>query len=610
MAVTTVKASSSTWVQQSAPAANKATATYLTVTEGTSIGARAYLYVAPSIPAGAVVSAASLTIYATALGAGSWGNATLTAVTSRVADSQKTWNNQPTLGTVGAASPTTLSPGATTDVQPLVFDLTATVQAWVNGTANFGVQLRNSGATGKAVYSARSAHPPILTVTYTLPPDTPHNLMPAGVVSMSKPIVQFGPYGDPDGDALQAVQVQVAPSPSSFGAPTFDSGMVTATSPALDLSSTAFTGFSGTAQYWRAAVKDSSGAMSAWSDPVSVTVTAKPSVTFSSPSSGSPHVTEVTPQIVWSASGQTSFQCQILDATTNAVLADSGRVNSATGQWGVPAGVINAAGSYIAQVDVYDVTRSPSPNDPIYTRATQAFTHVPGAGTAPTAVTVTNGLDWPGQVIVQCTETTAPDYFTVYMDGKPILSQVTPGSALVSGTTYQFIVDTCPSGPHTFQVDAVTTGVATAASTAVNFTNQVNSIWLGDPARRLWARISGLATADSWAMKDDVVVTSPIDGTIPQQIIRGMKGVSGTCTGTVSEKVGATLTVAQVEANLMAMKGMPQNTLRLVVGDMNIPVKASNISVTPNSGHTSQSARRNVSFDFFQCAELPFSVSL
>jgi hypothetical protein len=586
MATTTVKASSSTWVRKIAPAANYASSSLDYITENTTYTARGFIYAAPSIPAGSVVSSATLTVY---LGACThWGALSLTQVTSRIADSLKTWNRQPTIGTVGAGAAATVSPGSSTEAQPVTFDVTAMVQAWVNGTANFGWEVRNSD-TGSPTsigrygfYGARSAHPPVLTVTYASAPDVPHNLMPAGIVSVTKPIVTFGPYGDPDGDALQSVQVQVAAAPTSFGTPTFDSGALTATDPSLDLSTTAFAGFSGTTQYWRARVQDATGTNSLWSDPVAVTVTAKPTVTFSSPSVGSPFVTESTPQIVWTAAGQTSFRAQILDAATLAVLADSGRVSSTVGQWGVPANVIQPAGSYVAQVDVYDVTRSPSPGDTIYTRQTQAFSFTPGATATPTGVTVAPGPDWPGQVIVQCTDATAPDYFTVYLDGKPVLAQVQPGTALVSGTLYQFVIDNCPTGVHTFQVD---------------------------PVRKLWGVIHGVASTDQWAMKDNVTVTQPIDGTIPQQIIRSMNGIAGTCTGTLSNKPGI-LPVTQYEANLMALKGQPQNTLRLVYGSKNIPVKVSNLSVTQASDSSIDNPRRNVSFDFFQCGELPFSVSL
>lgn len=613
MAVATVKASSSTWVRKIAPSSNFASSSFDYITENATYTARSFIYAAPSIPAGSVVSSATLTIY---LGACThWGALSLTQVTSRIADSQKTWNRQPTIGTVGAGAAATISPGSSTEAQPVTFDVTAMVQAWVNGTANFGWEVRNSD-TGSPVsigrygfYGAKSAHPPVLSVTYTSPPDTPHNLMPAGTISITKPIVTFGPYGDPDGDLLQAVQVQVAATSTSFSTPTFDSGAITATDPSLDLSTTAFSGFSGTTQYWRARVQDATGAWSAWADPVAVTVTAKPTVTFSSPSVGSPFVNESTPQIVWSATGQTSFHMQILDATTLAVVADSGRVPSATGQWGIPASVIEPDGSYTAQVDVYDVTRSPSPGDPVYTRQQQPFTFTPGATVTPTSVVVASGPDWPGQVILQCTDTTAPDYFTVYLDGKPVLTQVSPGEALVSGSTYQFVIDHCPTGQHTFQVDAVTAGVASAPSAVVTYNNVISGIWIGDPTRKLWAVIHGTASTDQWAMKDNVTVTQPIDGTIPQQIIRSMNGLAGTCTGTLSNKLGM-LPVAQYEANLMALKGQPQNTLRLVYGSKNIPVKVSNLSVSQASDSSANNPRRNVSFDFFQCGELPFTVSL
>lgn len=614
MAIATVKASSSTWVRQVQPSTNYASSAALWLGENTSDGARGFIYCAPGIPTGSVVSAATLTIYLQA--APSWGALSLTQVTSRIADSLKTWNRQPTIGTVGGGAAGTVTPsGASTDAQPVTFDVTAMVQAWVNGTANYGWEIRNAGTTAHPIYSAHSAYAPVLSVTYTSRPDTPHTLMPAGTVGVTKPFLQFGPYGDPDGDALQAVQVQVAASATGFSSatglatPTFDSGAIATGTPALDLSTTTFTGFTGTAQYWSARVQDATGAWSSWADPVAVTYTAKPTPVFSSPSTGTPYVFESTPQVVWTASGQTAFRLQILDATTLAVVADSGHVASTVGQWGIPAGVIQPDGSYVAQLDVYDITRSPSPGDPIYARITQAFTFTPGATVTPTGVVVGNGPDWPGQVLVQCTATSAPDYFTVYLDGKQVLAQVTPGEAILSGTTYQFTIDHCPTGTHSFQVDAVTAGVSSAPSDAVLFENVISGIWLGDPARKLWAVIRGTASTDQWSMKDNVTVTQPIDGSIPQQVIRSMGGLSGTCQGTLSNKI-TSLPVATHEAALMKMKSEPQATLRLVYGSKNIPVKVSNLSVSQASDSSADNPRRNVSFDFFQCDELPFTVSL
>lgn len=282
----------------------------------------------------------------------------------------------------------------------------------------------------------------------------------------------------------------------------------------------------------------------------------------------------------------------------------------------LPAHTLVPGGSYIAVVRAWDVARSPSPGDPVYSEVQQTFTFLPGATATPTSVTASAGPDWPGQVIVQCNAATAPDYFTVYMDGQPKLTQVTPGSAVVSGTLYQFVIDHCPTGPHTFQVDAVTAGVASVASAVVNYTNVISGIWLGDPVRKIWAMMtSGSdASVDSITMSDAATLVPTIDGTIPQVVVRGMNGLGTNGTPLsckLSSKAHAGVSsVEQRAANLMKLKSSPRTTLRLVIGPYNIPVKVWNLSVSPSTLHSAQASWRNVSFEFMQVGEFPFKAIL
>lgn len=609
MPVASVRASSSTWVRETAPNTSYATSQQLSIAEGpTGHRGRAFLYFAPKISTTAVVSSAILTIYLVGPSS-SWGAVSVRRCTTRIADANKTWNNQPSVGGV-QGTPVTPS-GTVADGTAITFDLTSLVQQWVAGNLpNYGIEIQNAGSTPENIYGALTAHPASLQITYATPPDTPHNLAPNGVAGLAKPTVTFGPFTDVDGDSLQAVQVQVASTSTGFSTPTFDSGWVSSTVPQLDLSTTSFAGFTGTAQFWRVRVEDASGQVSAWSDPASVTYVAKPVPVLSSPSAATPHVFEATPQIVWSSTSMTSWKVQILDGTTRALLADSGHVAGTVGQWGVPANVIQPGGSYIAAVYTWDQNRAASPGDTAYGYTEQAFTFTPGTNPAPTGVTVTQGTDWPGQVLVTWSDAAAPDYFTVYMDGKVVTANLAPGTALVSGTTYRAVIDNCPNGAHTFQVDAVTSGVATVASTAVSYTQNVLGVWLGDPVRKIWVQFEDTQQSpDQWIMADQASITPTIDGLTPQLIIRGMGGLAGTCAGLlVASEVSAT--AATSEANLMLLKGTPQATLRLVAGDVNIPVKAYNISKGPASISSAAVPVRTASFSFFQCDEFPFKALL
>jgi hypothetical protein len=65
-----------------------------------------------------------------------------------------------------------------------------------------------------------------------------------------------------------------------------------------------------------------------------------------------------------------------------------------------------------------------------------------------------------------------------------------------------------------------------------------------------------------------------------------------------------------MEADLYAMKETPEATYRLTLGDINIPVKVSNLSVGPAPDSSDQNIRRIASYSFFQCGEFGWTPRL
>ncbi len=94
-----------------------------------------------NIPAGASVNSATLTLCAVMVG--SQRTYEVRRVTQTWGEASVTWNNQPTAAAAATASATTpLTPGCMT------WDVSADVQAWVNGTGNFGWRVNDRSEDG------------------------------------------------------------------------------------------------------------------------------------------------------------------------------------------------------------------------------------------------------------------------------------------------------------------------------------------------------------------------------------------------------------------------------------------------------------------------------
>ncbi|MGI8682077.1 MAG: DNRLRE domain-containing protein [Mycobacteriales bacterium] len=226
----TIRTGSDTFVSSTHPSTEYGSADRLLVDSGSAYGLT-YFSVLPAVPRGATVTSATLRIRQFRAWPG-----TRTMLVRTVQEAWKAtranWNNKPAAAGLPVSSVTKTGSG---DGDAWDFDVTADVQAIVNGARNFGWRLSTDDTTPRYVRGfTAAAWKPILIVDYAVTPDPPGDLSPAfGAVSVDKPVLQFGYSATL---ALSSVQVQIDPA-GNFTAPAWDSGEVATTSAQLDLAS-------------------------------------------------------------------------------------------------------------------------------------------------------------------------------------------------------------------------------------------------------------------------------------------------------------------------------------------------------------------------------------
>ncbi len=178
-----------------------------------------------SIPAGATISSADLTLYGLNHNPSSGSNACwLDRCTQDWTETGLTWNNQPTITTSGRKS----LPQSTSSSQNYTVDITDFVQGWISGAfSNYGVRLKlqtelkyRSMEFASSDHTTSSKHPKVV-ITYTtteknhvaryLPNQAWSN--PSTLPTTSKEVSQkLKDYRDLQGRPLQAVSMEASPT--------------------------------------------------------------------------------------------------------------------------------------------------------------------------------------------------------------------------------------------------------------------------------------------------------------------------------------------------------------------------------------------------------------
>jgi hypothetical protein len=612
--VTIVRSGLDAYVLSAYPNANYAAATRLRLD---STEAESFVFFKSPVPVNGSYTVTSAVLrFRTAVALG--GSVTVSA--QRVAASYKTrlltWNNKP--GVVGSVVSQTIS-GPTTDTW-WELDVTAHVQAIANGSPNYGWKLTTTSTSLLRLFSLNAAqYKPTLVVEYTDKPEKPGMLTPYGglAVGIPKPVVRFS-YSDPGGDdGLDAVQVQIDAGNNFVSGIDFDSGWVTAATPELDLSATAYGGLSdGATTYWRVRVRDEAGGISDWSDVASFSRDDKGTLTITNPAApASNYVDEFTPPIAWTFTGETqkAFRVRVGLASKPGVWRyDSGKIVSASTSHTLPfryngRRILMDDHNYVVEVRVWDTKdRVGVP----YVQAQRTFAmNYDATVTAVTSLTATQPTIAPW-VTLQWQRGTMPDEWIIIRDGEVIEREDVAADLFVSGTTYQFIDRTARGFvAHTYKVRAVVTHKTASSSPTVTITPVCKGFWLSNENGSLQVLLHG-TDIENMAYGEDAATHVAIGADSATRIVAGMRGIEGTFVGTIYSTENPTRTWDAHKQDLLQMKASPSTTYRAAFGDENIPVLLGEVSVSPAKDATPGQYSLRASVAFWQNGELPFEAEL
>lgn len=602
-----------TWAGSAEPGATHNPEAVLRVATGAQ---ETFVFLNPAVPLGSSVQSAKLQLYAK--GASS-GSRTLSCrrITGDWRARDLSWSNRPA---VAASDTDTEAINVLADQDLIEFDVTADVALYAAGTPPRGWRIQTTGASHKFYSFQSGVRSPVLVVTYSLRPAKPTGLMPAGLVGVSQPTLQW------NRGAGDQASYRVQADPASNGTtPAYDSGVQTSTLPQHALGGTAFAQLpsDGSVTYWRVQVTNAAGQTSDWSDWMQITRDNKGTLTITNPATSPNNIVwEPTPPILATFTGETltAFEVAVTPASDRAnVRYDSGKVPGSSISHTLPelgrdgARLLVNSGSYSLRVRAYDAKvrqGSAAAGDEPYVEAWRDFTMSDdGTVTGVSGLTVVQDGSTPVAVL-EWTRATAPDSFVVLRDGVPLKASLLPADALVSGTTYRYRDATAkPATAHVYTVKAVVAGKQSNNSASATLTGgtKVEGTWLYDPETSRYIVASGIAVGD-WQHTEIGATFLPLGARAGFRITQVLGGLSGSFDGLVVERTWRT--VLQMEADFWRMKEDAPSSpdFRLVGDTMNIPVQAFNLSWTV-AGEASFEGyrRRNFRFGFYQTGEFEFA---
>lgn len=566
--------------------------------------ALAYLYFNRAFPLDATIVSATLRVYTK----GAW-NIAPTLTVKKIAEhrplSKLTWDNRPTAGSANA----TKTQSSAADGHEWAFDVTALLQGVADGGVWYGFRIEtSSSAAGKYLHSANAVDfQPELEVTWSEAPQAPSVLTPTGsqAVSIGKPMLRFDFTDTAGSTVMQALQVQVDPA-GNWATPAFDSGVVTASEPELDLATTAYAGLSaGTETRWRVKVQDGAGLWSPWSDVVRFRRDNKGTLSITNPPV-SGVVNEWTPPITWSLTGETQKAWRVFitpddDPTTD--LYDTGRVKGTDTSWTLPKAVIEDESDYRVYVRIWDTKdRVSVPGDRPFTETWRTFHFAEDPTPNPvTGLTVANLLPRPWAELTW-SRATMPDRFVIKRNGKVVEVIEDPSEILDSGTTYVWTDrDAHPYRLHEWKVQAVVNG-KTSGGPTVSLRTQSQGIWIYDHDRNIEVFLAGTDEA-GFVHGEEGTTHYPLGSSRGKRTTQALRGYEGPVSGVLIDFAGKT--AQGWENELMRIKGRPARNVTVTLGNEAIRCIVHSITSVPTS---STPPVKRVSFHIEQQGRLGFDV--
>ena len=563
---------------------DKTSTVYNASTLRTGSGYEAFLYFPRPFPMQANLRSAKLQLWLAAAVSAGTRTINVQLVQKTWSESKLTWKNRP--GVTGTAVARTTTVVAKNGLVEL--DIVTLMQAVSNGSASAWFGLRITSTSALSIWSSEAsvaAMRPRLAVTWDDQPKAPEKLYPAGgrAVSAPAPVVRCD-FTDVSGD-VRCAGIQVRLFTTEAGAiantaPSWDSGQVSTSNPELNLSTAGWRGASAGAEWWwTARVQDGAGLWSDWAVPASFTYRPLPVVTLTQPSGTT--VSDTSPAIWWTATGQVAYQALVRDSVTGGILWDSGRVTETDNQIEAPSATVNKLGhSYLLEVYVWDsYQREAVPGAPSAAVASKMVTYSPdGTVTAPSGLEAIRLGNLPS-VQLTWSRTSVPDSYIVLRDGFAIAS-LDPADVSAGGSNYLW-VDTAANGwePHTYQVSAVADKKGSDSAT-VTIQFQLGDFWITDPTGEVGPVVL-LGTNVQWSMGEESEWHSPLGSAGSVLITQALRGMEGSASDERPD--GAFIGVSNdvIADRLRAHRRTPGKLVNIVAHKYSFPAVLSNIQVLP-----------------------------
>jgi hypothetical protein len=475
-------------------------------------------------------------------------------------NSSATWTTRPTITGTVIATTTHTTPGAGTLYE---FDVTT----WAATRDKKGLTLRPSADSNVWLAGSSAAqYQPVLVVQYSVVPDPPGNLKPAGgAVSVTKPPLTFD--GDDD---MTAYRIQIQKNNGTV----FDTGFVTASSGFYTQAVGAPTPVAGDEIEWRAAIRTDQGD-SDFSEYAVYTYQPLPSVTITNPPSTTD---DGTPPLTWTVTGQSQFMAQLWNGSQLVDSTEGWVDDSAARSWTPSKGIKSPGGSGLMKLFVRDaVIRVGGTTYKTNVESSTTFSTIStGSATAPTGVAVV--MDGSVPKVTGTRAAGTPDFVALYRDGVqvpiweadgiPVLKAA--GADFFTGTAFtirDYTADLRSS--HTWQVRTWIGTTPSALSTAVTAKFTTPSLWIVNPRTNEQVEIVGYGDVPVVEQNtaENSIVQVPVSGGLIVEPVR-RRLVRTTRAGTIQ---GMVLDGDETEL-LGWIEGSSQDRYRLIFGKANMSV--------------------------------------
>lgn len=468
-----------------------------------------------------------------------------------------TWNNVPAVAPGVAELEGVLSGRRVRfDVTDLHGALTledGSVSPWMS----FRFRRRDAAGTSWFVGPNRGRYAPRLLLTTQPKEFDPTDLRPVGIVGILKPVFQWTAPLE-----VSHYRVQVDDLGGDFTAPLYDSGEVAATGQVRNTithasaTGPAWSGIPGGGASWRVSHQTVSG----WSDWVEAEVSY---VAKSAPVLLNPGATDAdpTPPLVWDLPAD-SFQ--VLVTRDNRIVEDTGVLPGPATTYTPTKGARNPGETLRREVrwfDEYD--RAISSGDLPWVSLVQDTTFEPSESVAPMDSSPTvYQVDGTPLVAIETSRTPLPDEVWFGWGDSEGTTTEDAGDLL----HYDWTVP--PNTDLEYAVAAVVNNERSVALTTALRT-KVTDAWLVDAET---GRGFVLAGTDGLEVTSGsvVVVNEPISAASLIRRTLVLRDEEGTVAGQITDWPGRTR--EQQYADALWLRERPERTLRLIVGDLNIPV--------------------------------------